>query len=103
SKYVIRIDGHTDNAPVVKSKKENHDNWELGAKRAKVVLDHMLAKGIAPERCFFASFGPYRPLMKSSGIKEVTEEPAIEKVEKHAKGKKHHKSIKKSASVSVAT
>lgn len=65
AKYSIRIDGHTDDAPVVKSKNENHDNWELGFKRAKAVLDFMIAKGIAPERCFVASFSYFRPLCGS--------------------------------------
>jgi flagellar motor protein MotB len=88
-RYIIRVDGHTDDAPVVKTKKENHDNWELGAKRAKVVLEYMISKGIAPERCFFASFGPYRPLMKDSGIKEMVKEEKPEKFEKPVKGKKH--------------
>jgi len=62
-KYSIRIDGHTDDAPVVRTKTENHDNWELGFKRAKAVLDYMIAKGISPERCFIASFNCFRPIV----------------------------------------
>ncbi len=62
SKYTIRIDGHTDDAPVVKSKQENHDNWELGFKRAKAVLDYMVSKGISQERCFIASWNCFRPI-----------------------------------------
>jgi outer membrane protein OmpA-like peptidoglycan-associated protein len=62
SKYCIRVDGHTDDAPVVKTVKENHDNWELGFKRAKAVLDYMVAKGISQERCFIASFNCFRPI-----------------------------------------
>lgn len=95
SKYVIRVDGHTDNAPVVKTKKENHDNWELGAKRAKVVLDYMISKGVAPQRCFFASFGPYRPLMKESGATEETSEETTVVEKSTKKGDKHHKPTKK--------
>ncbi len=62
-KYCIRVDGHTDDAQVVKTVKENHDNWELGFKRAKTVFDYMVSKGIAQERCYLATFGPFRPLV----------------------------------------
>ena len=62
-KYCIRIDGHTDDQPVVKSVKENHDNWELGFKRAKAVLDYMIAKGVSQERCFIASWNCFRPMV----------------------------------------
>ncbi len=62
SRYCIRIDGHTDDTPVVKTVKENHDNWELGFKRAKAVLDFMVSKGVAQDRCFLASFNCFRPI-----------------------------------------
>jgi outer membrane protein OmpA-like peptidoglycan-associated protein len=62
-KYCIRIDGHTDDQKVVRTVKENHDNWELGFKRAKAVFDYMVGKGISEERCFLASFGPFRPMV----------------------------------------
>jgi chemotaxis protein MotB len=75
-KFFIRVDGHTDSAPVIKSIKENHDNWELGAKRAKAVLDYLIKEGIAPERCFFASFGPYSPIVAAAKGKHATDSEA---------------------------
>jgi outer membrane protein OmpA-like peptidoglycan-associated protein len=81
-KYFIRIDGHTDSTPVVKTVKENHDNWELGFKRAKAVQDYLLTKGITPERCFLASFGQYRPMVGSMP------KPESKIIGKNGKGKK---------------
>ena len=66
----IRIDGHTDDQPVKFTKKENHDNWELGAKRAKAVLDYLIERGVSPERCFYASFNKYRPLKDGDRAKQ---------------------------------
>jgi flagellar motor protein MotB len=81
ARYCIRIDGHTDDQPVVKSAKENHDNWELGFKRAKAVLDFLVSKGIKEDRCFLASFSCFRPF--------VGEVHAVKHSSK--KGEKHEK------------
>jgi outer membrane protein OmpA-like peptidoglycan-associated protein len=84
AKYSIHIDGHTDSDKVIKTFKENKDNWELGFKRAKAVGDYMISKGIAPERCVFSSMGQYRPICKGGEKAEPTKG-------KHAKGDKSGK------------
>lgn len=60
--YLVRIDGHTDDQPVVKTKKENIDNWFLSARRAHSVLRELLRCGVAPERLFLCAFGETRPI-----------------------------------------
>ena len=55
-----RIEGHTDDLPINKSK--NKDNWELAGKRALAVLHYLEEHGVAPERLSFAGYGSYRPI-----------------------------------------
>lgn len=91
AKYCIRVDGHTDDTPVVKTAKENHDNWELGFKRAKAVFDYMVAKGVSEKRCYLASFGPWSPIaavsMKMPSKKTTTTTAKKgDKKEKHTVG-----------------
>jgi flagellar motor protein MotB len=63
--YAIRIEGHTDSTPVVKTKEINIDNWFLGAKRAHMVLRELLVSGITPERLSLASYGEHAPIAPS--------------------------------------
>ena len=60
---IVRIDGHTDNDPIVKSKylwKSNHD---LSAGRALSVLHYLVKKGhIEEKRINIAGYGPNRPI-----------------------------------------
>lgn len=82
SRYCIRIDGHTDDAPVVKTVKENHDNWELGFKRAKCVFDYMVSKGLPQDRCFLASFSSTRPIVGSSSKMPMITKKSSKKIDK---------------------
>jgi flagellar motor protein MotB len=92
SRYCIRIDGHTDDQPVVKSVKENHDNWELGFKRAKAVLDFMVSKGVSQERCFLASFNCFRPIAAVS-MKMPSKKTTVKKGEKDKQKHEKHPTI----------
>jgi chemotaxis protein MotB len=61
--YPIRIDGHTDNDPIIKSK----DLWPRGnimlaAHRAMSVRDYLISQGIPGNRITIASFGPFKPV-----------------------------------------
>ena len=60
---IVRIDGHTDNDPIVKSKylwKSNHD---LSAGRALSVLHYLVKKGhIEEKRINIAGYGANRPI-----------------------------------------
>ena len=60
----IRVEGHTDNVPIVSSlKKVYPTNWELGAARATTVVRFFQEKtGIDPLRLSAVSYGQYRPV-----------------------------------------
>lgn len=60
---MIRIDGHTDNDPIVKTKYKwtTTSNFELAAARALEVLLHMEKQGIAGSQMFMTSYGEHHP------------------------------------------
>lgn len=61
----IRVDGHTDSDPVVKTKdKYPFGNIQLGASRAISVRSYLVERGIPEERIWIASHGPYKPVVK---------------------------------------
>lgn len=60
---IVRIEGHTDNDPVVKQKDKYKSNWELSAARSAAVLHYMVEEcGISPTRVYIAGFGQYQPI-----------------------------------------
>ena len=60
----IRIEGHTDNVPIVSPlRKQYPTNWELGAARAVNVVRFFQNKtDIDPLRLSAVSYGQYRPI-----------------------------------------
>jgi len=59
----VRIDGHTDNDPIVKSKYLWESNHHLSAGRALSVLHYLVNKGhIEGNRINIAGYGPNRPI-----------------------------------------
>jgi chemotaxis protein MotB len=61
----IRIEGHTDNAPltVTKAKEAYRSNWELSSARALNVLHYMTDDGdVNPKMLSSVAFGEYRPI-----------------------------------------
>jgi chemotaxis protein MotB len=60
---MVRIDGHTDNDPIVKSKYLWESNHHLSAGRALSVLHYLVNKGhIDEQRIHIAGYGPNRPI-----------------------------------------
>ena len=60
---IVRIDGHTDNDPIVKSKYLWESNHHLSAGRALSVLHYLVNKGhIEEKRIHIAGYGPNRPI-----------------------------------------
>ncbi|MBA3709888.1 MAG: OmpA family protein [Planctomycetes bacterium] len=57
----VRIDGHTDNANITRSKDKWDDNWDLSGGRAQAVLHYLLDHGIPSKELGFAGFGQERP------------------------------------------
>ena len=58
--YPIRIEGHTDDTPVVGGKYKS--NWELSVARAISVLRYLISKGLDPKKMSVAGYGPYKPI-----------------------------------------
>lgn len=65
----VVIEGHTDDNPITKVTKFN-DNWELSTMRAVNVLQHLIIKGVSPDRMSAAGYGQYKPLVPN--IDEMT-------------------------------
>jgi chemotaxis protein MotB len=58
--WVLRVDGHTDKAPIATP--QFPSNWELSTARATAVVKALIEDGIPPERLAAAGFGEYQPL-----------------------------------------
>lgn len=60
---MVRIDGHTDNDPIMKTKYKwtTASNFELAAARALAVLLHFEKQGIPGSQMFMTSYGEHHP------------------------------------------
>lgn len=63
-KWVLRVDGHTDNKPIHTEKFAS--NWELSAARAIAVIKFLIKERISPEHLAAAGFGEFHPLEGSA-------------------------------------
>lgn len=79
SGYFVRVDGHTDDLPVIKTKAVNKDNWFLSARRAHAVLENLQELGVADGRLFLAGYGQYHPIVPNRKSPKGT--PANRRVE----------------------
>ena len=52
----IRVEGFTDNEPVVRNKKEWEDNWDLSGGRSRAVLKYLIERGVAAKRLGYAGY-----------------------------------------------
>lgn len=63
SQNIIRIEGHTDNQPIRRTKNIYKSNWELSTARATSVLYYLVNEcRINPTRMYIAGFGEYKPV-----------------------------------------
>ena len=62
----IRVEGHTDNQPIVKSKKLWADNWDLSCNRAMAVLRYLTSKGVDSKRIYAAGYSLNKPVASNS-------------------------------------
>jgi chemotaxis protein MotB len=75
----IRIDGHTDVDPVIKTKAQYpHGNIQLGALRAIAVREFLVENGVAPSRISIASFGEYKPVLMGKDSKSKAKNRRVE-------------------------
>jgi chemotaxis protein MotB len=57
--WVLRVDGHTDIRPVTGLFR---NNWDLSAARAISVVQHLIGRGVSPQRLVAAGFGEFQPI-----------------------------------------
>ncbi|MFO7325821.1 MAG: flagellar motor protein MotD [Pseudomonadota bacterium] len=62
----IRVEGHTDNVPVVSGRYKS--NWELSAARAASVVHLLISGGVAPERLYAVAYGEHRPVLPNDTV-----------------------------------
>jgi chemotaxis protein MotB len=58
--WVLRVDGHTDVRPIASVLFRS--NWELSSARAISVVQHLIARGVSPQRLVAAGFGEFQPI-----------------------------------------
>lgn len=58
----VRVEGHTDNEAVVRSKDQWKDNWDLAGGRAQAVLHYLLERGLPAHDLGYAGYGEQRPV-----------------------------------------
>jgi chemotaxis protein MotB len=63
-KWVLRVDGHTDNIPIKTA--QFPGNWELSTARATNVVRYLIERGLPPDRLAAAGFGEFQPLEKDN-------------------------------------
>ena len=59
--WVLRVDGHTDDAPLSGTGRYR-DNWELSSARATSVVKRLIAQGVPANRLVAAGFGQFQPI-----------------------------------------
>ena len=76
--WIIRVDGHTDNAPLTGTGKFA-DNWELSQGRALSVVRYMISTlGFAPERLAAAGFGEFQSVVEGTSPEARSQNRRIE-------------------------
>ena len=59
-KWILQVDGHTDNVPLRPGRYA--DNWDLSTERALSVVRHLSKHGLPANRLAAAGYGEYQPL-----------------------------------------
>ena len=77
---MIRIEGHTDSDPVVKTREKfPRGNLELSGERALVVASFLTTEGGLPaERVSFAGFGEFRPVVANTSPDNMARNRRVE-------------------------
>lgn len=75
----IRIEGHTDNVPIVGALTRRYpSNWELSAARAINVAKYLQQQGIDPALLSADAYGPYRPVASNDSAEGRAKNRRIE-------------------------
>lgn len=74
--WVLRVDGHTDKAPI--NSLRYPSNWELSTARAVAIVKHMVVAGIPPARLSANGFGEFHPLDAANSAEAYAKNRRIE-------------------------
>ena len=74
--WVLRVDGHTDKAPI--NSPRFPSNWELSTARAVAIVKHMVVAGIPPARLSANGFGEFHPLVPANTAEAYAKNRRIE-------------------------
>jgi chemotaxis protein MotB len=64
--HYVRVEGHTDDQKISRSKDKWADNWDLAGGRAQVVLHYLLERGVNAKDLGFAGYAEQRPVTPGS-------------------------------------
>jgi chemotaxis protein MotB len=64
--HYVRVEGHTDNQPITRTKNEWKDNWDLSGGRGQAVLHYLIERGIPASELGFAGYADQRPVSSNS-------------------------------------
>ena len=77
-KWIIRVDGHTDNKPVVPGTHAYRNNMQLSMLRANAVVDELAKNGVSKRRLVPSGFGDLHPIELGSDAKSLQKNRRIE-------------------------
>ncbi|MBQ8651049.1 MAG: OmpA family protein [Alphaproteobacteria bacterium] len=75
-KWILRVDGHTDQRPITSPKFAS--NWELSAARAISVVKHLVKEGIPAKNLVAAGFGENQPISDGKSTEDLAKNRRIE-------------------------
>lgn len=58
--WILQVEGHTDHRPI--NTPEFPSNWQLSTARAQSIVDHLILRGVPPQRLSAAGLAEYHPL-----------------------------------------
>lgn len=65
--HLVRVEGHTDNDPIRRTRELYKSNWELSSARALEVVHYLTEQcGLDPKRVHAAAFGEYQPVVPNT-------------------------------------
>ncbi len=75
--WVLRVDGHTDNVPLLGTGRYA-DNWELSSARAIAVVKFLISRGVPANRLVAAGFGEFQPIAEGESPEARSQNRRIE-------------------------
>ena len=77
-KWIIRVDGHTDNKPVIPGTHAYKNNLQLSMLRASAVVDELAKNGVSRRRLVPSGFGDLHPIELGTDKKSLQKNRRIE-------------------------